>query len=135
MGKLGVGKEVYFTKGWRIARGGSVTNGATSSCLLHIPRDSVQGRLIKNVRGNLAQGCPSAMNWFSYGIDPLLCFLERRLEGIPIFTLPVHGPVERSGQRRLAPLVVERFKVLGPFTLLFLLSTQYRSRNGNHHTS
>ena len=52
------------------------------------------------------------MNWFSYAIDPLLCLLERKLEGIPIYSIPVHGPAER-GRRRLAPLVVERYKVLG----------------------
>ena len=74
--------------------------------------NSVQGRSVKNKRGNLAQGCPSSMNWFSYAIDPLLRFLERRLEGIPIYSLPVHGPAER-GRRRPAPLVVERYTVLG----------------------
>ena len=52
------------------------------------------------------------MNWFSYTIDPLLCFLERRLEGISIYSLPVLGPAKR-GRRRPAPLVVERYKVLG----------------------
>ena len=52
------------------------------------------------------------MNWFSFAIDPLLCYLERRLQGIPIYSLPVHGPAER-GARRPEPLVVERYKVLG----------------------
>ena len=74
--------------------------------------NSVQGKPVNNLRRNLAQGCPSSMNWFSYGIDPLLCYLERRLEGIPIYSIPAHGPAER-GRRRPAPLVVERYKVLG----------------------
>ena len=74
--------------------------------------NSVQGQAVKNKRGNLSQGCPSAMNWFSYAIDPLLCFLERRLKGIPIYSLPLHCPAER-GARRPEPLVVERYKVLG----------------------
>ena len=77
----GLAKRCTLQRGGE-QHGEAVTNGATSSCLLHIPRDSVQGRPIKNVRGNLAQGCPSAMNWFSYGIDPLLCFLQRRLYNI-----------------------------------------------------
>ena len=59
-----------------------------------------------------AQGCPSSMNWFSFAIDPLLLFLERRLDGIPIHSLPVLGPVEKK-KPRLPPLTVEHFKVLG----------------------
>ena len=43
---------------------------------------------IKNIRNTLAQGCPSSMNWFAYGIDPLLIYLERRLQGIPIYLFP-----------------------------------------------
>ena len=74
--------------------------------------NSVQGKAVKNTRRNLSQGCPSAMNWFSYAIDPLLCYLERRLQGIPIYSLPVHGPAE-LGARRPDPLVMERYKVLG----------------------
>ena len=58
--------------------------------------NSIQGRSVKNTRGTLSQGFPSSMNWFSFAIDPLLFYLERRLEGIPIYSLPVHGPVERG---------------------------------------
>ena len=32
------------------------------------------------------------MFWFSIGIDPLLTYLERRLQGIPITSLPIMGP-------------------------------------------
>ena len=32
------------------------------------------------------------MFWFSVGIDPLLIFLEKRLCGISVFSMPLHGP-------------------------------------------
>ena len=51
------------------------------------------------------------MQLFSYGIDPLLCYLEKRLKGILITSLPVHGPVLPG----LPPLLrrEERYKVIG----------------------
>ena len=51
------------------------------------------------------------MNWFAYGIDPLLLYLERRLQGIPIYSLPVHGP-HGQGQAHPEPLE-ERYQVVG----------------------
>ena len=47
----------------------------------------------------VAQGCPSSMNWFTLGIDPFLVYLERRLEGIPITSIPTHGPPQEDGLR------------------------------------
>jgi hypothetical protein len=73
--------------------------------------NSITGNCLKNIRATLAQGCPGSMNWFAYAIDPLLLYLERRLQGIPIFSLPVHGPQEQ-GQAPLQPLA-ERYKVVG----------------------
>ena len=34
----------------------------------------------------------ASMQWFAVGIDPLLKYLERRLDGIPIIKRPVVGP-------------------------------------------
>ena len=51
------------------------------------------------------------MHFFSYGIDPLLSYLEKRLQGILITTLPVHGPVLPGNQP--LPQVEERYKVIG----------------------
>ena len=34
--------------------------------------NNVPGKAILNLRGSLSQGCPSSMNWFTIGIDPLL---------------------------------------------------------------
>ena len=43
--------------------------------------------------GSLRQGNIPRIYWFSIGLDPLLTYLERRLKGIPIFTLPIASPV------------------------------------------
>ena len=51
------------------------------------------------------------MHFFSYGIDPLLSYLERRLQGIRISSLPVHGPAP-VGLLSLPP-AQERYKVIG----------------------
>ena len=51
------------------------------------------------------------MHLFSYGIDPLLCYLEKRLRGILIYSLPVQGPV-LHGEPPIKP-TEERYKVIG----------------------
>ena len=51
------------------------------------------------------------MHFFSYGIDPLLSYLERRLQGILISSLPVQGPAP-VGLLFLPP-AEERYKVIG----------------------
>ena len=51
------------------------------------------------------------MHLFSHGIDPLLCYLEKRLKGILISSLPVQGPV-LHGEPPLQPCE-ERYKVIG----------------------
>ena len=73
--------------------------------------NNVAGKGVKNIRGTLAQGCPSSMNWFGYAIDPLLEYLAKRLQGIPIISLPVSGPQE-LGKPRPEPLT-EKYKVFG----------------------
>ena len=64
---------------------------------------------LKNIRGSLRQGCPGSMGWFAVGIDPLLLYLERRLAGIPICSLPTFGPSFQDGTLPLP--VEERYKV------------------------
>ena len=56
-----------------------------------------RGKVIRNVRGSLRQGCPGSMGWFSVGIDPLLIYLQRTLTGIPICSLPTAGPSSLDG--------------------------------------
>ena len=73
--------------------------------------NSVPGKAIPNLRGTLSQGCPSSMNWFSIGIDPLLVYLERTLQGILIYSLPTAGPRLRNGRK--PEVVEERYKVYG----------------------
>ena len=51
-----------------------------------------QGRPISNKRLSLRQGDRPSGNWFCYGIDPLLVYLEKRLEGILIYSTPISGP-------------------------------------------
>ena len=73
--------------------------------------NNIQGKKVKNIRLSLRQGDIPSMHFFSYGIDPLLAYLEKRLHGIVISSLPVHGPVCHS-QPPLPP-VEERYKVIG----------------------
>ena len=83
------------------------TGGITIPLINDIP-----GRQIPNLQRTLRQSdCPSSM-WFAYGIDPLLVFLERRLQGIPVYQLPVLGPNVKNKPRRLEPIVY-KYTVLG----------------------
>ena len=69
------------------------------------------GKPIRNVSGCLRQGDPGSMGWFGIAIDPLLIFLENRLPGIPICSLPTLGPVTVHG---ISPAPVkELYKVHG----------------------
>ena len=41
------------------------------------------------------------MIWFCYAIDPLLNSLNRRLSGITIHSIPLHGPLQDGQIERL----------------------------------
>ena len=69
------------------------------------------GRAFPDKRGSLRQGGCGYMDWFSFGIDPLLRYLERRLQGILISSLPVLGPSLKDELAPLPPLE-ERFKLM-----------------------
>ena len=73
--------------------------------------NNIPGRAVDNIRQSLRQGDLPSMHFFSFGIDPLLVFLEKRLQGILITSLPVLGPVQ-EGHHQLPPLE-ERYKLIG----------------------
>ena len=101
----------YQTVEWvlQVARAKSLDNRVmdrinnVSSNRISIPVvNNVPGKAILNLRGTLSQGCPSSMNWFAIGIDPLLVYLEGRLQGILIHSLPTAAPSSRTaGSPRL----------------------------------
>ena len=74
--------------------------------------NNILGPSLINKRFSLRQGNRPSGVWFCYGIDPLLVYLERRLKGILIHSLPVHGPA-LAGEHFLLPPVETRYKVLG----------------------
>jgi hypothetical protein len=51
------------------------------------------------------------MGWFGLAIDPLLIYLEKRLIGIPICSLPTLGPSLENGTPPVA--ITERYTVRG----------------------
>ena len=69
------------------------------------------GRVMQDKRGSLRQGGCASMEWFCFGIDPLIRYLERRLQGIVITSLPIQGPVLQN-QRMPLPPMEERFKLM-----------------------
>ena len=54
--------------------------------------NNIPGKSVKNIRLSLRQGDLPSMHLFSFGIDPILGYLEKRLKGILITSLPVLGP-------------------------------------------
>ena len=51
------------------------------------------GKAVKNNIQSIRQGDKFAMELFYFGMDPVLDYLERRLQGILIHTAPVQGPI------------------------------------------
>ena len=58
--------------------------------------NNVAGKIIKNSRLSLRQGDIPSMFFFAYGIDPLISYLDKRLTGILIYSLPVLVPVQQD---------------------------------------
>ena len=54
--------------------------------------NNIPGNQLTNKRFSLRQGDRQSGLWFCYGIDQLITYLERRLNGILIHSLPVAGP-------------------------------------------
>ena len=74
--------------------------------------NNVQGRAFQNLRGSLRQGDIPSMFWFGVGIDPLLLYLEKRLRGIPISSLPVLGPTQQHETSATMPPVTQKYKLV-----------------------
>jgi hypothetical protein len=73
--------------------------------------NNIPGKSVKNIRMSLRQGDLPSMHLFSFGIDPILGYLEKRQTGILITSLPLICPVP-DGCPPLGPLE-ERFHVIG----------------------
>ena len=74
--------------------------------------NNVAGKSFPNMRGSLRQGDIPSMFWFAIGIDPLLVYLEKRLTGIPITSLPVSGPTEEHVKERVLPPAQQLYKLV-----------------------
>ena len=64
--------------------------------------NGVQGGCFPNIRWSIRQGDKPSSTFFCYGIDPLLDWLEKRLKGIPIYTMDIFN----------APTSTETYKVM-----------------------
>ena len=69
------------------------------------------GRILHDKRSSLRQGGCASMDWFCFGIDPLIRYLEKRLQGILIYSTPLQGPLLQGEKMPMAPLE-ERFIVM-----------------------
>ena len=74
--------------------------------------NNIEGKCIVNKRLSLRQGDVPSMFFFAYGIDPLITYLDKRLQGILICSLPVHGPVLDSSTSPTLPRLEERYRVV-----------------------
>ena len=83
-----------------------------SDSLTVVVVNNVQGKVFSNHRGSLRQGDVPSMFWFAIGIDPLLVYLEKRLSGIPIPSLPVFGPTMESSISNTLPPMKQLYKVI-----------------------
>ena len=82
-----------------------------SSNITIVVVNNIPGKIVPNIRQSLRQGDLPSMEFFSFGIDPLLGYLEKRLAGILITSLPLLGPVNYGGDS--IGQIEERYKVYG----------------------
>ena len=73
--------------------------------------NNVLGKVIKNTRLSIRQGDKASMEWFTYGIDPIIIYLEKRLQGILIHSTPVQGPLPALLAPPL-PQLEQRYKLI-----------------------
>ena len=64
--------------------------------------NNILGKSFVNNRWSMRQGDLPSVYWFAYGIDPLVSYLEKRLQGITIYSTPMLGPT-LPGTPRLPP--------------------------------
>ena len=74
--------------------------------------NNVMGKSVPNDRGSLRQGDIPSMFWFGVGIDPLLIYLDRRLKGIQISSLPILGPTQEHSLSPVLPPLTQHYKVV-----------------------
>ena len=55
--------------------------------------NTIIGRSVRNIRLTIRQGDKFAMELFTFGMDPIITYLEKRLKGIVVHSLPVQGPM------------------------------------------
>ena len=63
--------------------------------------NNIVGKAVKNNRQSIRQRDKFSMELFSFGMDPILDYLERRLTGILIHSTPVQGPVQVPAPRNV----------------------------------
>ena len=73
--------------------------------------NNIPGRSFKNNRWSIRQGDRPSSILFCYGIDPLLTWLSKRLQGIPVLNIPMQDPVRQ--EEHFPPAISESFKVIG----------------------
>ena len=73
--------------------------------------NNVLGESFLNLRGSVRQGDRPSSILFCYGIDPHLVWLDRRLRGIPIYSMPAPGPVLHDQPFPLA--ITDYYRVIG----------------------
>ena len=81
-------------------------------CTTTVVVNNVLGQSFPNIRGSLRQGDVPSMYWFGIGIDHLLTYLDIRLAGIPITSLPVAGPRAEDDIHPVLPPVQQLYKVV-----------------------
>ena len=74
--------------------------------------NNIEGKCVKNLRLSLRQGDIPSMFFFAFGIDPLISYLDKRLTGILITSLPVLGPVPATFSADKLPPLEERYRVI-----------------------
>ena len=72
--------------------------------------NNMLGKSFVNNRWSMRQGDLPSVYWFAYGIDPLVSYLDERLQGITIYKTPTLGPT----LPRAAPLpsLEEKYKLI-----------------------
>ena len=74
--------------------------------------NNIEGKCIPNRRLSLRQVDVPSIFFFAYGIDPLITYLEQRLTGILICSMPVLGPTVESALSASLPALEERYRVI-----------------------
>ena len=73
--------------------------------------NNILGKSFLNNRWSIRQGDRPSSILFCYGIDPHLTWLHKRLQGIPVYHIPMQGPVLRA--QPFPPMLSETFKLIG----------------------